>query len=232
MTTHGPDLDRLARILGTPETSWLLERIRKRAAEGRTLTGTLTLSTASPAQRRAVDTLLGRAPSRGTSLTVRLEELDAIVRTSGIHPGGLRAAVEELTGPIPDTKANAQAEAQAWRRAYEPLDQALSGNAFLEAWWTRPHTRGAFKRLAGGDPAAARTLAAHTATVLTALPADGVALPILAARATGDAHALDADRPIGRLVLAGHRVMGPLARTRPRDPDHRPEVRAAPRPVG
>ena len=200
MTTHGPD--RLARTLGTPETSWLVERIRKRAAEGRPLTGTLTLSAASPAQRRAVDTLLGRAPSRGTSLTVRLEELDALVRTSGIQPGGLRAAVEELTGTIPDNKADAQAEAQEWRRAYEPLDQAVSGNAYLEAWWMRPATRGAFKRVAGGDPATARTLAAQTAAVLAALPADGIALPVLAARATGDAHALDTDRPVGRLLLA------------------------------
>jgi Protein of unknown function N-terminus (DUF3323)/Protein of unknown function C-terminus (DUF2399) len=202
MTTHGPDLDRLARTLGAPEVSWLVERARKRAAEGRPLTGTLTLSAASPAQRRAVDTLLGRAPSRGISLTVRLEEIEAILRTSGIHPGGLRAAVEELTGPIPDNKANVQAEAQAWRRAYEPLDEAVSGNEFLESWWTRPHTRGAFKRLASGDAAAARTLAAQAAAVLAALPADGISLPVLAARTTGDAHALDADRPVGRLVLA------------------------------
>ncbi|HWG22704.1 TIGR02679 family protein [Actinospica sp.] len=202
MNTHGPDLDRLARILGAPEVSWLVERVRKRAAEARPLTGTLTLSAATPAQRRAVDTLLGRAPSRGNSLTVRLEEIEAILRTSGIHPGGLRAAVEELTGPIPDNKANAHAEAQAWRHAHEPLDEAVEGNAFLEDWWTRPHTRGAFKRLAGGDAAAARTLASQTAAVLAALPADGISLPVLAARATGDAHALDADRPVGRLVLA------------------------------
>ena len=202
MTAYGPDLDRLARILGTPEMSWLVERIRKRAAEGRPLTGTVTLSATSPAQRRAVDTLLGRAPSRGTSLTVRLEELEAILRTSGIHPGGLRAAVEELTGPIPDNKANAHAEAQAWRHAYEPLDETVSGNAFLESWWARPQTRGALKRLAGGDPGAARTLAVQAAAVLAALPADGISLPVLAARATGDAHALDADQPVGRLVLA------------------------------
>ena len=202
MTTHGPDLDRLARTLGIPEASWLVERVRKRVAEGRPLTGAVTLGAASPAQRRAVEALLGRAPSRGNSLTVRLEELEAILRTSGIHPDGLRAAVEQLTGPIPDNKTDAQAEAQAWRRAYEPMDEAVSGNRFLEAWWARPHTRGAFKRLAGGDPDTARTLAAQGAAVLATLPADGVSLPVLAARITGDAHALDADRPVGRLVLA------------------------------
>jgi uncharacterized protein (TIGR02679 family) len=202
VNTHGADLDRLARILGTPEVSWLVERIRKRAAEGRPLTGTLTLSAATPAQRRAVEILLGRAPSRGASLTVRLEEIEAILRTSGIHPGGLRAAVEELTGPIPDNKANAHAVAQAWRHAYEPLDEAVSGNVFLESWWARPQARGAFKRLADGDAAVARRLASQTSAVLATLPADGISLPVLAARTTGDAHALDADRPVGRLVLA------------------------------
>ena len=202
MNAHGADLERLQRILGTPDTAWLLERVRKRAAEGRPLTGSLALNPASPAQRRAIDALLGRAPSRGASLSVRLEELDALLRTSGIHPGGLRAAVEELTGPIPDNKANALAESQAWRYAYEPLDAEVSGNSHLEVWWSRPHTRGTLKRLAGGDPTVARTLTTQTAAVLRALPADGISLPVLAATTTGDAHALDADQPVGRLLLA------------------------------
>jgi uncharacterized protein (TIGR02679 family) len=202
MNAHGADFERLRRVLGSQDTAWLVERIRRRAAEGRPLTGNLTLGTASPAQRRAVDALLGRAPSRGTSLSVRLEELDGLVRAAGIHPGGLRAAVEELTGPIPDNKANTLAEAEAWRNAYEPLDAAVSGNAYLSDWWSRSHTRGVFKRLAGGDPGVARTFAAQTAAVLAVLPAEGISLPVLAARATKDAHALDADQPVGRLVLA------------------------------
>lgn len=85
------------------------------------------------------------------------------------------------------------AKVQAWRHAYEPLDDVASGNVFLEAWWTRPHTRGTFKRLAGGDAVAARMLASQTAAVLSALPADGISRPVLAARTTGDAHALEAD---------------------------------------
>ena len=202
MNARGTDIERLTRVLGTPDTAWLLERVRKRAAEGRPLTGSLTLSSASPAQRRAVDALLGRAPSRGASLSVRMEELDAILRTAGLHPGGLRAAVEELTGPIPDTKAKALAEAHAWQYAYEPLDTVVSGNAYLEDWWSRPHTRGALKRLAGGDSNTARSLAIQTVAVLADLPSDGIPLPVLAARATGDAHALDTDQPVGRLVLA------------------------------
>lgn len=202
MNTPGIDLDRLRRVLGTAETAWLLERVRKRVGRGRPLTGVLTLSPASPAQRRAVDALLGRAPSRGTSLSLRLEELDALVRTAGIHPAGLRAAVEELTGPIPDDGASALARARAWQHAYEPLDEAAAGNRFLAAWWSGPHARGSLKRLAGGDPALARSLATRAAAVIARLPADGVALAVLAARATGDAHALDAGRPVGGLVLA------------------------------
>ncbi|WP_034267819.1 TIGR02679 family protein [Actinospica robiniae] len=202
MTSDHTDATRLTRVLGTPETAWFIERVRKRAAEGRPLIGSLTLASATPAQRRAIDALLGRAPSRGTSLSVRMEELDALLRTAGIHPDGLRAAVEELTGPVPDNRAKALADAQAWQYANEPLEAATCANAYLESWWRRPHARATLKRLAGGDPSAARSLAEQTAAVLAYLPSDGLSLPILAARATGDAHALDTDQPLGRLVLA------------------------------
>lgn len=202
MSTPGVDIERLTRVLGTPDTTWLVERVRKRASEGRPLTGNLALSNATQAQRRAVEALLGRAPSRGASLSVRLEDLDALLRTAGIHPGGLRAAVEELTGPIPDSKANALAEARAWQDAYGPLDAAASENAHLRQWWSGPQARAVFKRLAGGDPDAARALAIQAAAVLAALPADGISLPVLAARTVGDAHALDADQPVGKLAFA------------------------------
>jgi uncharacterized protein (TIGR02679 family) len=202
MSTPGIDIERLTRVLGTPETAWLVERIRKRATQGRPLKGNLALSNATQAQRRAVDALLGRAPSRGASLSVRLEELDELLRTAGIHSGGLRAAVEELTGPIPDSKANAQAEAWAWQQAYEPLDAAASHNAYLQHWWSGSQARAMFKRLAGGDPNAAREIATRTAAVMAVLPADGVSLPVLAARTLGDAHALDTDQPVGKLAFA------------------------------
>lgn len=202
MKARGADPERLNRILGTPETAWLVERIRRRMADGRPLTGSLTLASASPAQRRAVDALFGRAPSRGASLSVRMEELDALLRTAGVHAGGLGAAVEELTGPIPDTRAEALAAAQAWRYAYEPLDAVTSGNAHLQDWWSRPQACGVLKRLAGRDPNVARTLAVQAAAVLAGLPSDGISLPVLAARTAGDAHALDPDQPVGRLVLA------------------------------
>lgn len=202
MTAHDTHLERLTRVLGTPEIAWLIERVRKRAADGQPLTGTLTLASATSAQRRAVDALLGRAPVRGTSLSVRMEELDTLLRTAGIHSGGLRAAVEELTGPIPDNRAKAVARAQAWQHAYEPLNAVVGGNGHLEPWWSRPAARAALRRLAGGDPSVARSLAEQGAAVLACLPSDGLSLPVLAARATGDAHALDADQPVGRLVVA------------------------------
>lgn len=195
-----PDPERLERILGTPHLAWLVERVRMRASEGRELTGPVTLAAASPEQRRAVDGLLGRAPTRAKSLSVRLEDLDAVLRSAGLHPGGLRAAVEQLTGPIPDKRAIEHAREQAWRAACEPLDTAVAGHPHLAPWWSRPQTRATFKRLAGGDPVAAAVLADQASAVLAALPADGVSLPVLAARTAGDAHALDADRPLGRLL--------------------------------
>lgn len=67
------DAERLGRLLGDPALSWLVERARQRMAQGWQLTGTVTLAHPDEAQRRCVENLLGRAPSAGRSLSVRLE---------------------------------------------------------------------------------------------------------------------------------------------------------------
>ncbi|MGH3242778.1 MAG: TIGR02679 domain-containing protein, partial [Spirillospora sp.] len=70
------DIERLRRLLGSPDTAWLLQRIRRRLERGRTLTGTVTLTGASPSQRRAMELLLGRRTVAGASLSVSLAEVD------------------------------------------------------------------------------------------------------------------------------------------------------------
>ena len=67
-----PDDARLRRLLGGPDTAWLVERVRRRIADGAALDTTVTLPRASAAQRHAVELLLGRAPGSGASLTVAL----------------------------------------------------------------------------------------------------------------------------------------------------------------
>ncbi|GAA2206820.1 hypothetical protein GCM10009850_022780 [Nonomuraea monospora] len=70
--------ERLGRLLGGHATAWLVDRARRRLEQGKPLTGTVTLATATPAQRRAAEVLLGRRAGAGSSLSVSLDEVDRI----------------------------------------------------------------------------------------------------------------------------------------------------------
>ncbi|MFJ1751612.1 TIGR02679 family protein [Kitasatospora sp. NPDC088134] len=206
------DLPRLRRLLGGPELAWLLDRARRRLEDGRPLDGTVTLTGATEPQRAAAARLLGRPARPGRSLSVSLPAVDALLWTSGASPDGLAAAVTALTGPLVDRRAQQAASAAAWQRALAELDRpAVTGRPELAAWHAGLSATGLLKRLSGGDPAAARQLAADTTRVLSRLPADGLTLPVLAARALGDAHALDHGRPLSALALSAVRALSPDA---------------------
>ena len=78
-----PDAERLRRRLGGADTERVVQRLRQRMAQGKPLTGTLSLGQPTPAERLAVERLLGRRPGHGTSLTINLDDLDRVVRRSG-----------------------------------------------------------------------------------------------------------------------------------------------------
>jgi uncharacterized protein (TIGR02679 family) len=205
------DLPRLRRLLGGPETAWLVQRVRDRLAAGRPLDTSATLRSATPEQRRAAESLLGRRLRSATSLTVPLAEVDRVLRESLACPDGLAAAVVALTGPVADKRAQDAALAASWEQALAELDHpAVTGRPELATWQAMVASTGLLKRLSGGEPATARRLAADAVRVLTRLPADGLALPVLAARTVGDAHALDEGRPLTRLVLAAVRHLAEL----------------------
>jgi uncharacterized protein (TIGR02679 family) len=205
-TEPGGDLARLRRMLGGEHTAWLLARARRRLEQGAPLTGSVTLGQASHDQRRAVERLLGRRAGAGASLSVSLDEVDAVLRTSGAAPGGLDAAVRLLTGAVGDLAAQAAAEARAWAAACAPLDDLAARRPDLAGWRSWLDGTGLLRRLAG-EPAAAAVLAGELVAVLDALPCPGVALGRLAAASTGDAHALDDGRPLATLALAAARVL-------------------------
>lgn len=198
------DAERLGRLLGDPALAWLVERARQRMAQGRRLTGTVTLAHPDEAQRRCAEHLLGRAPSAGRSLTVRLEAVDALLRRSGVSPDGLEAAVVALTGPV-DLRAQVRdAEARAWEEAYGPLGTL---DAELAEWAEHVRTSGLLRRLAR-TPEAAGTLVEATVRALRSLPAvPPTSRAAFAARCLSDAHALDEGAPLGTLVLSGLRAL-------------------------
>lgn len=197
------DTVRLTRLLGGPDLTWLVERARRRMERGEPLTGSVSLGAPTEGQRRAAESLLGRAPGGGRSLTIRLDTVDAVLRRSGISPDGLAAAVTALTGPVVPLRETRADEDRAWQAAYARLDQ-LPG---LAAWAARLRADGLVRRLAR-TPESADDLLAATVRVLRELPADpAVSLPAFAARVLGSAHALDDGTPLTTLTLSGIRAL-------------------------
>ncbi|HET6563036.1 MAG TPA: TIGR02679 family protein [Marmoricola sp.] len=214
--TAASDRIALDRLLGVPEMAWLLARVRPRvsASRGSTLAGVVQLDHPTDAQRAAAVRLVGRPRRTGSTLRVELADVEAILRR-GPWPPGLADAVETLTGPVVDHAAERDRETTAWAEAAEGLRDGAARFAGLGDWWEEWCASGGLKRAARAE--AARTGAAHgpgvgadlvelVAAVLATLPSAGEPLPVLARRVTGDAHALDASRPLGRLAAAAVEV--------------------------
>jgi uncharacterized protein (TIGR02679 family) len=211
VTGAADDVDRarLRRLLGGDDLRWLVDRARARLEHGLPLEGIVALDPATEAQRRAVARLLGRPAGRGASLHVPLAAVDTVLRRGGLAPD-LAAAVEALGGPIVDRTAAREAAEAAWAAALAPAEQAADRRHELASWVEWLRGSGLLRRLAGGDPEAARRLAAQAVTVLDRLPADGQPLPVLAA-AVSDGHLLDPDRPLATLVLRAAAIIGGVA---------------------
>ncbi|WP_211319787.1 TIGR02679 family protein [Quadrisphaera granulorum] len=205
------DLERLRRLLGGPDLAWLLERMRYRLEAGRPLEGTVTLRSATTAQRAAVARLFGTPLRPSTTASVRLAELEAELARSGVWSAGLEAAVVALTGPY-EVRAEVLAERRAaWEAAWAPVLEVVEGHPAvghrdaLRAWWQRELATGIARR-AAPTPEVAGALAEQLAGVLQRLPADGVAIGSLAHDATGSAHALDRG-PLASLALRAARAL-------------------------
>lgn len=197
----------MRRLLGGEDTAWLVARVRRRLERGRPLTGPVSLGHATQEQRDAVERLLGRRPRAATGITVRLEDVDAVLRASGAHPGGLADAVITLTGPVVDQAAEAARQAAAWDAAYAPLDAVAARRPELADWVGGVRSAGTVRRLAR-DPEPAAALVDQLARVLQRLPAEPEPVGRFAERVLGSAHALDPDRPLSGLVLGAARVLG------------------------
>lgn len=193
-------MTRLHRLLGGDELAWLVTRVRKRLERDEPLDIVVTLSNATEAQRQAVHRLLGRAPRPGRALSVSLPAVDDLLRRSGAHPDGLGSAVLELTGPLPES---VDLET-LWDKAFEELNDPR-----LAEWALALRMSGQVKRLAP-TPQAAADLLTTLNVVVGNLPSPGEPIGRFAARMTGDAHALDDDRPLATLALRAARTLSGL----------------------
>lgn len=209
-----PEKDRagLERLLGGADMAWLLARVRARipSAGGERLSGVVVLAEPSAEQRRAVSRLVGPSRRDSTSLRVDLGAVEEVMRR-GPWPAGLADAVEALTGPVLDRRALRESESARWAAARDVLLPSAQRFDGLTEWWVRWTGLGGLKRAAraesgrlAGEVSAhvGSELATSLAAVLDALPVDSEPLGVLARRVLGDAHALDAARPLGRLAQA------------------------------
>ncbi len=212
MTAGAGDRAAVERLLGVPELEWLVRRVRSRvpAAHGEPLSGVVRLDLPTPEQRAAVVRLVGRPKRPGAALRVDLADVEQVLRR-GPWPAGLADAVEALSGPVVDHRAKRAREAADWESARRGLDDAIARFPSLGAWWEPWCADGGLKRAARAEasrtsgtmsPAVAAGLVRAVAEVLAALPASGEPLGVLARRVLGDAHALDASRPLGRVAAA------------------------------
>jgi uncharacterized protein (TIGR02679 family) len=187
--------------LGAPELSWLVQRIRDRLERGEPVDGTVTLVGASPAQRKAAARLLGHGLGRGTSLSVPLPELAAVLRSSGAAPS-LQAAVEAVAGPVRNLAAERAAEVQHWEDALSAATASpLAALPWYRAWLDEIGRDGTVTRLIRQGHA---VVLRQAPAVLERLPGGaepaGLAAARLAQDATGDPAAL-ASGPLATLVL-------------------------------
>ncbi|MFC4562858.1 TIGR02679 family protein [Nocardiopsis mangrovi] len=166
--------------------------------------------------QQALADLLGLSSYPGASVRVRLDRLDQALASSGLDT---RAAVEALVAPIGDRAAERAKRAKdtdelwAWLAGHP----VVTAEPALHAWADKVRADGA-----GGDHEAVRAMVDQALAIVAMLPLeDGLPLPALAQRATGDPHALDGT---GRLPLL---VLRALAALRDQPPPEDAEQRRA-----
>lgn len=185
--------------LRRPELLRLFESVRLRLeSNGLRVSGSVSVTEPSRAERVAIARLLGSSPSKAKSVRVPLEALDRALQSSRLGMS-LCDAIEVLSGPLVDRRADAERRRQDSERMWleASLHRAVASQPLLSEWLERLRSTGLLTRVARerGESTLARVL-----DVLAELPSDGTRLNLLATRLFGDAHELDRDRPTGLLA--------------------------------
>lgn len=178
----------------------LVDELARRFGEGAAPV-LLTVPRLSMAQRLALADLFGLDRLPPGTAKVRVARLVAALGLESTE--ALRHAVEEVTGPLPDRRAERLAQRSARDELWSWLGAGALGvplfraaPATVAAWVERVRAQGP----RGGVDAHRRRL--ETALrVLRALPADGVSLAAFASDRAGDPHALDRGRRVAAMVL-------------------------------
>lgn len=186
------------------------ERLERNGVQPR---GTVTVGGLDRVARHAVGGLLGR-PVLRESARLDLAELDARLRErSGI--GGLVAVLEALGGPLRNRVAERSSQAAAREAPYDAARAWLAARpdvaaeAWVADWLVDVRRSGVLGRRSDGAVVLRQALEVAS-RCLEGRDAAPLSRTELAARATGDAHALDEGSVVGALVL---RALAGAART-------------------
>jgi uncharacterized protein (TIGR02679 family) len=180
---------------------------RRLESNGMQSTGSLKLTAVSAQERNDLSLLLGK-PFTGTTVTVRLDALDARLRTSAAGLG-LKEVLEGLGPALTDRRAvreeNAAQRQHVWASLAASLTASpLAGQEWTSQWSDVLRRTGVPK---GVTPDAAVRTLQQAVTVLTLLfdpERTGTrGRGELAAAATGSAHGLDDGTWLARLVQRG-----------------------------
>ncbi len=178
----------------------------------------VTLIELTDAEMVAVCSLIGRRRPTGTRLSVDVEALDVALR-SGPHGVGIVEVLEAIGGPLRDRRGERASVAGARDALWELVaDHAVVRDDGVADWVESLRPRGRLTRLGVTGPDESVTTALDVVAALVErrrLDVRPRPLPVIAADVTGDAHALDDDRVVGRIVADA--VMALSARTSLRD---------------
>jgi uncharacterized protein (TIGR02679 family) len=202
--------------LSRPALRRLLFAARERFERNGGPGGRVELDGLSPQEAHAFNGLL--TPPQpflpGRPARIKLARLDACLRDSRFGVS-LEQALVAVDGPLGNRRAERAAASAAREAAWaRVLRHPQAQRPELESWLE--HARQRF-----GAASPERTaLALQALDVLWALPSDGEPLAALAAsHAGGDAHALDRNRPLGRLVAAALYAISGSPPHEPSSPD-------------
>jgi uncharacterized protein (TIGR02679 family) len=188
-------------LFGGPEYARLFAAARKRVEEaGGTAARSTTLDALTDAEGEALAGLFGlkRRPSKAFRLD--LMKLDQALRDSAAQ-AGLRDVLRALYGPLKDRKALRASERAAEEALWREAEALVASRSPLVEWLVELRSQGLLRRAARAAGAKEQRLLAEAMKVAELLPAAGTSLAVLAATATGDAHALDVGRPLCGLIL-------------------------------
>lgn len=205
-----PSVSALHRRLGGTDLGELRQRMRRHFERygDDPEKSVLHLTRLTPLEYEAVALLVGLSARTTQSVRIEIARFDAALIHAGIA-NSLRHALEMIDGPLVHRSAVKAAAHARWAA----IVATTSHHPVLCAWLAMGDAGGVLKRSARRDPELAARLLTQADAVLRELPANGLTLAQLAAKALGNAHSLDGGQAVATVVLAALRHQDRTAAT-------------------